>query len=277
MGADPGPRVAPAPSVGASAAFADAWRAWHAAHEAARASEHGFLAVTSLRWLGATPQRFPDAPGAWSSTTEGVVVELAAGESLVVDGVTVTGRHSFGVVPERGGLTASFGDAVVEVARRGGADLLRPRHPDNPRRTAYAGTPAYDPDPCWVVPARFTAYDDVVPTTVGSVVDGLEHVYEAVGELSFTIGGTPLSLVAFAARPDGSLLVLFRDATSGVTTYPAVRSLVVAAPEPDGAAVLDLTRATNLPCAYTPYATCPLPPAGNVLPVAVEAGERLPA
>jgi uncharacterized protein (DUF1684 family) len=71
-------------------------------------------------------------------------------------------------------------------------------------------------------------------------------------------------------------MVLFTDATSGVTTYGAVRSLHLEAPEAGGPVVLDFNRATNLPCAYTEHATCPLPPAENRLPVAIEAGERTP-
>jgi hypothetical protein len=72
------------------------------------------------------------------------------------------------------------------------------------------------------------------------------------------------------------LHILFTDATSGVTTYAANRSLRVPAPDADGTVILDFNRATNLPCAYTEFATCPLPPAENRLPVAVEAGEQIP-
>jgi len=70
-------------------------------------------------------------------------------------------------------------------------------------------------------------------------------------------------------------MVLFTDATSGVTTYAANRSLRVT-PEADGAVLLDFNRASNLPCAYTDLATCPLPPQENRLSVAIEAGERIP-
>ena len=75
--------------------------------------------------------------------------------------------------------------------------------------------------------------------------------------------------------PDGDLLVLFSDETAGVTTHPAVRSLSIQAPTA-GEVTLDFNRAVNLPCAYTPYATCPYPPLENRLPIAVTAGERLP-
>ena len=64
--------------------------------------------------------------------------------------------------------------------------------------------------------------------------------------------------------------------TSGVTTYAANRSLAVSSPGPDGSVSLDFNRAVNLPCAFTDFATCPLPPEGNRLPFAVEAGEKTP-
>ncbi len=72
------------------------------------------------------------------------------------------------------------------------------------------------------------------------------------------------------------LRVLFTDATSGVTTYPAARSLAVGAPGADGTVVLDFNRAANLPCAFTDFATCPVAPAQNRLRVAIEAGEQDP-
>lgn len=256
--------------------FAQDWATWHEEHEKKRASAHGFLAITSIRWLTEEPETYDDVPGAWSTGPEGIVVSLAPGESLVVDGVEVTGRHSFGVIDERGGVTAAFGDAVVEIAKRGGNDIIRPRHPDNPVLVGYRGTETYAPDPTWAVPGRFVAYDTPVPTTVGSVVDGLEHVYEAVGEIEFEVGGAVHSLIAFPGFAPGSLHVLFVDQTSGKTTYAANRSLSVDAPDPDGNVIVDFNRATNLPCAYTDHATCPLPPAGNRLPVAVEAGEKKP-
>ena len=77
-------------------------------------------------------------------------------------------------------------------------------------------------------------------------------------------------------RPKRPASIPLAGATSGVTTYAANRSLHVQAPDADGAVILDFNRATNLPCAYTEFATCPLPPAGNRLPVAVEAGEQIP-
>ena len=258
------------------APFGREWEEWHRAHEEHRADPHGFLAVTGLYWLQATPAAIPGLPGRWSTGPEGPVVDLAADEALEVAGETVTGRHAFGVLAERGGVTARFGGDLIEVAKRSGHDIVRPRHPGHPFLASYAGTPAYAPDPRWRVSARFVAYPEPRPTEVGAAVDGLTHVYDAPGELEFTLDGEDFRLIAFPGHGGGDLLVLFTDATSGVTTYAANRSLTVPAPDAEGFTVLDFNRAVNLPCAYTDFATCPLPPAGNSLPIAVEAGEKTP-
>src|SRR5581483_5512916 len=150
-------------------------------------------------------------------------------EALTVEGEVRRGRHGFGVIAERASLYAYWDDNAVEVAKRGGYDLIRPRHPDNPLRLAYGGTPTYPPDPRWSVAGRYAPFAEPRPTTVGAAVEGLEHVYHAVGEVRFVLDGEELVLTAFP-RPHGSLLVLFTDATSGVTTYAANRSVVMDPP-----------------------------------------------
>lgn len=256
--------------------FAAEWEEWHRQHETRRADPHGFLAITSLHWLTDEPQRFADAPGSWTTGRAGVRVVLDDGETLTIDGETVTGTHDFGVIAERASIYVQWGNAVIEVAKRGGHDVVRPRHPDTPLRTAYTGTPTYPPDARWVTTGRFVPFYEPRPTTVGAAVDGLQHVYDAPGQIEFELEGQPLAPTAFPGSGPGALLVLFTDATSGVTTYAANRALSLDAPRPDGSVVLDFNRAVNLPCAYTDLATCPLPPAENRLPIAVEAGEQIP-
>jgi uncharacterized protein (DUF1684 family) len=111
--------------------------------------------------------------------------------------------------------------------------------------------------------------------TTGAVVEGLEHHHTALGTIDFELAGADARLIAFG-RADGALQVLFTDATSGVTTYPACRSLAIPEPAADGTVTLDFNRASNLPCAFTDYATCPVAPAENRLGVPVEAGEKNP-
>jgi len=259
-----------------SAEFDHEWSEWHRRHEAIIGDEHGFLSITSLNWLDGTPQRFPDAPGEWFTDSEGVHVELAEGEEITVDGAITRGRHDFGVVPERASITVGWGDAVIEVAKRGGFDIVRPRHPDAPLVSAYHGTPAYQPDPRWAVTGTYVPFDEPRPTTVGAAVEGLQHVYRAPGRVEFSLEGKQYALTVFDNEHGTGFMALFTDATSGVTTYAANRSIRLDVPAADGSVLVDFNRATNLPCAYTDLATCPLPPAENRLPVAVEAGEKIP-
>jgi uncharacterized protein (DUF1684 family) len=263
------------------AEFAAAWSEWHAAHERHRADPHGFLAVTHLHWLGAEPARLDGVPGTWKVENDAVRLVLATGESLRQDGrelnpdggsVTVV----FGPIAERDGLNLTAGDTVVELAKRGGEYIVRPRHPENPLLKEHRGTPAYVPDPAFAVEGTFVPFAEPRATTVGAAVEGIQHVYEAPGEIRFRLGDSDLVLTAFNGHTPGSLSVLFTDQTSGRTTYAANRSLAVAAPGTDGRVSLDFNRAVNLPCAYTDLATCPLPPAENRLPVAIEAGEKIP-
>jgi uncharacterized protein (DUF1684 family) len=260
----------------ATDAFVADWLGWRRQRDATLADPHGFLAVTSLHWLTGSPERFDDAPGTWSTGPDGVLVALDAGEELTVDGVPVRGEHRFDPIPERGGVNARWGDAVIEVARRGGHDIVRPRHPGNPLRLGYTATPTYPPQRRWALTGRYEPFDEPRPTTVGAAVEGLEHVYDAPGEVVVELAGTPRRLLAFPGHRPGGLMVLFTDATSGVTTYAANRVVTLDPPAADGTVRVDFNRASNLPCAYTDLATCPLPPAQNRLDVPVEAGEKIP-
>jgi uncharacterized protein (DUF1684 family) len=260
--------------------FATAWAEWHDAHERRRADPHGFLAVTHLHWLGAEPARLDGVPGTWSAADDAVRLILGPGESLQQDGRELNpdggATVEFGPIAERDGINLTAGDTVVELAKRGGEYIVRPRHPGNPLLREYRGTPAYAPDPSFAVEGTFVPFAEPRVTTVGAAVEGIQHVYEAPGEVRFRLGDRELALTAFNGHAPGSLSVLFTDQTSGKTTYAANRSLTIAAPAPDGTVSLDFNRAVNLPCAYTDLATCPLPPAENRLPVPVAAGEKTP-
>ena len=198
-------------------------------------------------------------------------------EQLTLGEAALVGRHDFGVIPERGGLTVAFEGGVAEIAKRGGHDIVRPRRPDHPFLGAYDGTPIYVPNPIWRVPATFVEYAVPRPTEVGAAVDGLTHVYDAPGYLEFSLRGENFRLVAFPGHAPGELLVLFTDATSGLTTYAANRSVSVAAPDADGVdghrlqpgrqPALRLHRLRDVPAAAGRE-----PPSRS----AIEAGEKTP-
>lgn len=241
--------------------YAEDWQAWKTQRESDLTDPYGWLALVSLDWLEETPRAYDGLPGLWWQDDDAAYHR--------VDDDT----QRFELVQSGPGVRVSAGDVEIEVARRGGY-LIRVHDPKAQALRDFRGVPSYEPQEEWVLDGVYEPFDAPRPTTVGAVVEGLTHVYEAPGVVRFQHGGIEHVLTAFNGR-NGGLSILFTDATSGVTTYAANRSLSVPAPR-DGVVALDFNRATNLPCAFTDYATCPLPPEGNRLPFAVEAGEKTP-
>lgn len=243
--------------------FLDSWNAWHREREQYYGDPLGWVSLTGLYWLTDEFESISDLPGRWRDDGDHVYVEG-------VDGVTV-------LKPVEGapGLLVEARDRRIEVIRRTGSAALRIHDPNSPHLLNYQGIPTFAPDERWRVTGRFLPYQHRRVITTGAVVAGLEHHHTAVGTIDFELAGVAVSLVAFG-RPADGLHVLFTDATSGATTYPAARSLAIGEPDADGTVTLDFNRAANLPCAFTDYATCPVAPAENRLPVAVEAGEKTP-
>lgn len=253
--------------------FVQQWQEWRADRERELADPYGWLALVSLEWLDELPREYPGVPGVWWQDKDAAYVD-PKGADLTHDGEPIIGVHRFELVNSGAGTRVAADGIEVEVARRSGY-LIRVHDPKAPALQAFRGVPTYQPSAGWVLRGRFEPFDEPRPTTVGAVVEGLRHVYVAPGQVRFEHEGVSHTLTAFNGKKSG-LSILFTDATSGVTTYAANRSLAVATPDADGTVVLDFNRAVNLPCAFTDYATCPLPPAGNDLPFAVEAGEQTP-
>jgi uncharacterized protein (DUF1684 family) len=100
-----------------------------------------------------------------------------------------------------------------------------------------------------------------------------DHIkMKSPGRLRFALRGQEYTLQP-VLNDDGSLFIIFRDATNSSETYSAGRFLDADKPV-DGKSTLDFNKATNPPCAFTHFATCPIPPKGNDLPVAIRAGEK---
>jgi uncharacterized protein (DUF1684 family) len=255
------------------------WDAWHSDREAELAKPHGWLSLSSLQWLTPEPSPAEGVPGLWSATPDGVVITATPADDLVVRSVReprrIDGTVTLHPVDGKPGTLVEHGDLVVEVARRTDSHVLRLRDPAATTRTAFTGVPAFPVDERWVLEGTFQPYVEPRRITVGAVVEGLSHFPTAVGDVLFSIDDQEQRLVALAG-PDDALSLHFRDATSGVSTYEGGRILKADAPAVDGELTLDFNRVVNLPCAFTDFATCPLPPAGNTLTVALAAGEQRP-
>ena len=262
-------------AVTAGATFEQDWQDWHSGREESFRDPLGWLSLTALHWLVETDTTFPDPPGKWRADADGVVITATADAGLEVDGEPVDGTAALAPLEGAPGQLVRHGSRNIEVIRRTGDVALRIHDPEAGSLAAFTGIPTFPPARQWSVPATFTPFSQSRVVTTGAVVEGLEHHHTALGTLAFEYDGAAHELVAFAGK-NGGLHVLFTDATSGVSTYPAARSLAVDAPAADGRVILDFNRAANLPCAFTDYATCPVAPAENRLTLAVEAGEKNP-
>lgn len=254
------------------------WATWHRDREEQLSTPHGWLSLTALHWLDGTARAFDGIPGTWRATGDGGVELTADGDpenGPALDGTPVTGTVRLEPVDGQPGVLVEIGERRVEVIRRTDDYALRVRDPQAITRTAFTGAPAFEVDGRWVVGGRFEAYPEPRQLTVGAVVDGLQHFPTAVGVVRFPLGAAEHELVAFPGKA-GGLSLHFRDATSGSSTYGGGRSVALPDPDADGRVTIDFNRTVNLPCAFTAHATCPLPPAENRLPVAVEAGESNP-
>lgn len=254
--------------------FVEQWQKWHTAREETLAEPYGWLALVSLDWLENEPRSYDGIPGLWWQDADAAYVD-PQDASLVHEGTPITGVQRFELINSGPGTRVVAGDIEIEVARRSGY-LIRVHDPKATALQTFQGVPSYEPVEQWVLEGTYEPFPTPRPTTVGAVVEGLSHVYEAPGIVRFQHTGTEHTLTAFNGK-NGGFSILFTDATSGVTTYAANRQLAVPPPDANGKVTLDFTRAVNLPCAFTEFATCPLPPAGNHLPFAVEAGEKTPA
>lgn len=258
-----------------------AWLAWRAEREEALARPHDWLSVSGFHWISAEPARLGDVPGVWVEVEGRAQVSAEAGEGLRLlgpDGAeagVLDGVEQVELLEAGARRLAVFGeDVLVEVVRRGGYYAVRLRDPAAPARSEFAGVPAFDYDPAWVLNARLEPFPQAREVPVGAAAPGLTQLARVVGEVVVVIDGAEHRLLATAHGPSWS--VAFTDETSGRESS-AWRAVGVEGNPHTGRGVLDFNRAVNYPYAFSDFGTCPRPVEGNHLPVAVRAGEKAPA
>ena len=166
-----------------------------------------------------------------------------------------------------------LGPLSFSVIRRLDEWAVRVRDRDHPARRSFPGIEHWPVDPRWRIEARFDP-NDPVPTVVVPTLLSTGDRYELPGTLRFPIDRQSCSLIALHESGYRDYLVVFADETTGRETYGGGRFVYVLPPDERGRTVIDFNRAYNPPCVFTPYATCPVPPPENRLPVRVEAGEK---
>jgi uncharacterized protein len=163
-----------------------------------------------------------------------------------------------------------IGSIGMRILKRGDRFMLRVWDYDSSSLKAFAGLKYYPIDPEYKVAANFVPFE---PARVIKITDVIGTEYESrfLGEAQFTINNKMCRLIA--EEDEGELLFSFIDLTKTDSTYPGGRFLSTDLPQ-SGKVTLDFNLAFNWPCAYTDFATCPIPPAENRLQVRIEAGEK---
>ncbi|MFT4042770.1 MAG: DUF1684 domain-containing protein [Gordonia sp. (in: high G+C Gram-positive bacteria)] len=229
-------------------------REWHTAREAAVLAPYGIAANTGTTWLSDVPEVIDGLAGEWiavagDAVNEQLGLRLAAGQEHLID------------------------EKLVKViAPRPQTLAVRVFDPAAPTRVGVTGIDTFTPDPAWIIEGRFEPAD---PDTTIAIehFDGVTTDDGLAGTIHLDIADQQLRLAAWAASDAGDLEFTFTDTANDVNTA-GFRFLQVAAPDADGVVILDFNRAFLPSCSLGTGYLCPIPPAQNRLPFAVEAGEH---
>jgi len=156
------------------------------------------------------------------------------------------------------------------IMKRGDELFLRVRDAESPRRKHFAGLDWYPVDAAWRIEAQWVPFASPRTVPITNVL-GQTSQEPVHGKAVLTVAGRALELLPLTEGDE--LFFIFTDETAPEETYGAARFLYAKATQ-DGKIVLDFNRAYNPPCAFTPFATCPLPPKENRLPLRLTAGEK---
>lgn len=258
-------------------------RKWREKRNEELRAEDGWLSVAGLFWLKEGSNSFGSGKGmsiVLPSAPENIgTLELAGGviKLKVADGVAVkvgpqtVQAHEMRFDGAKPPAPFAVGTLTLSVIKRGDRYGLRVKDKNNQALREFKGLEWFPARASYRVEATFTPDAQPKEMIIMNVL-GDELKMKSPGVLSFSLNGRTHQLRP-VIEADDQLFIIFRDQTAGKTTYGAGRFLYADMPK-DGKVILDFNRAENPPCAFTPYATCPLPPRANFLSIPIPAGER---
>ncbi|MEN8202441.1 MAG: DUF1684 domain-containing protein [Bacteroidota bacterium] len=266
------------------AAYTESITQWQHQRMEGLKSKTGWLNLAGLFWLnegensfGSDPSNdvvFPDKSDPFCGTLsleKGKVtmqvndgVQIAIGDSLVTQADLVNDH-------EKNTTHLQQGDLAWYIIKRGEKYGVRLRDYKHPRMDELDHIPSYPIQTEYVVEATLKPFEEPRTMTVATPVEGVTENYQCPGELHFKIKSQDLVLYPFTSG--NRYFLVIADETTGMDTYGAGR-FMYSTPDSTGRIILDFNKAYNPPCAFNPYATCPMPPRENFLPIAIEAGEK---
>jgi uncharacterized protein len=201
-----------------------------------------------------------------------VTIHVAADVSVTVDDKPTSTALLRDDTNDNGQSLVSIGSVTFYVIKRDDIFGVRVRDTNNPARASFIGRQWFPIDLQYRIVGKFVPH--AVPRILNIVTStGHLNLMTNPGRVEFSLHGEATFLEAFSSN-ENEVWFVFRDATSGSSTYKAGRFLY-APLAADGSVILDFNKAYHPPCAYTPFATCPLPPKENVLSIEIAAGEHL--
>ena len=268
--------------------------AWRAQRTTALQAPEGWLSLIALGWLKEGDNSFGSAEDsrvqiAGKAPAHIAVVRLEKGalrllppaggfpKGLLVDGQPAKEQA---LVPDDADKPSklTIGTLTIIAIHRDDQFALRVKDLQAPTRVGFHGLRWYAPNAAYRVHARWIPYNPPKVLDIPTVLGTTTHM-PAPGVAEFTLDGQVVRLEPVLEDPKATdLFFILRDATSKTTTYGAGRFLSTELPDhgvsQPGEVWLDFNRLVNPPCAFTPYATCPLPPPQNRLSVPIPAGEQ---
>lgn len=271
-----------------SQGFAATQQAWRDERRAELTQPEGWTSLVGLHWIGPGQHYFGSDPDNGIRLAAGPahigMVSLKDGRIRFVPekdvALTFDGEPLAGAVtllsdadpegPSRIGFDEGRG--LITVIRRGDRYAFRVRHADAPTRTGFKGIEYWPGGEDWIVKGTYVANPPGKTLPIANIIGTVDEIPNP-GAVEFERGGTRYRLEALD-EGDGALFLVFADRTSGHGSYPAGRFLKASLPDAAGNVVIDFNKGYNPPCAFTAFATCPLPPPENRLDLPVTAGEK---
>ena len=267
----------------ATSPYVDSIEAWRKDREARLKAPDGWLAVAGLYWLkpgenrvGSDPSYEVALPAGRSPKHIGVIrYNNGKATFRMVQGAQVSWNDK-PIVTAEVPLNATgkpdmlrMGDFTMFAIERGGRLAIRMRDVASKMRKEFTGLHWYPVHESYRVVADWVAYPQTKTIPIPNILGQTEQ-QPSPGYAKFRLKGQDVRLEP--VLEGDQLFFIFRDQTAAKTTYGAGRFLYADLAK-DGKVLLDFNKAYNPPCAFTPYATCPLPPKQNKLPIRIEAGE----
>jgi uncharacterized protein len=278
----------PAMNAAAAATFAHEEQAWRDKRRSDLLKPEGWTSLIGLHWLDPGSHYIGSAGGNGIQlsmgpahlgmvSVEGHEVRFVpdSAAELTLDGKPLAGSTALRTDADPAGPSVIGFDGDkghATVIERNHRYALRVKHADAPTRVQFSGIDYWPADPAWKIQARFVPHEKGRTIEVANIIGGMDAMANP-GIVEFQQGGKTHRIEALD-EGEGVLFLVFADRTNGHGSYGAGRFLDAPMPDANGNVILDFNQSRNPPCAFTAFATCPLPPPENRLDLSITAGEK---